>query len=66
MKHAWAIILIVLFASCKDKQSSSISNVESGMQSQDISSKSENFKLEVYDFNGFKSFLKKDNDTVCH
>lgn len=64
MKYICPIIFIVLFASCKEKKSSNILNVESTTESQDISINTRNVKLEVYDFNGFKSFLNKANDTT--
>lgn len=64
MKHIWLLILLGVLLGCKEKKSSIISNVESGIQSQDVSSKANTVKLEVYNFNDFKSFLKKDNDTT--
>ena len=64
MKYVCPIILIVLFTSCKNKKSSSISAVKSALQSQNVLGGAKDVKLEVYDFNDFKRFLNKANDTT--
>ncbi|GGK25789.1 thiol-disulfide oxidoreductase [Yeosuana aromativorans] len=64
MKYIWLLILLGVLSSCKDKKSSSNSNVESSTEIQDVSSKAKTVKLDVYNFNDFKNFLNKANDTT--
>lgn len=64
MNYYWVIVLVLLFASCKNKSTSNRNDVESKVVVYKDIEGAKEINLEVYDFNGFKNFLNKKDDKV--
>jgi len=60
MKIRTLFIALLIITGCKDKKEAA--KLLSNEVNEEVSSS--NFKLEVYDFNGFESFLNKQNNTT--
>lgn len=64
MKYIWVVIFVVLFTNCKEKKASDVINVESNKEVNTSIEGAKEVNLEVYDFNGFKTFLNKKDDKI--
>ena len=64
MKHYLFILLVLVLGACKNKDATVVPNEESANEVIEQKNLTQEMPLDIYDFNGFKSFLNKEDDKI--
>ena len=64
MKYTWIFIMALVFTACKDKKETDNLVSNEDKHTENLANKTQDFQLDVYDFNGFKKFLDMKDDKI--
>lgn len=64
MKFIWLFVLLGIFSSCNQNKSNNNVSIKKENVVENTIINTDSIYLDIYDFNGFKNFLNKKNDTV--